>query len=255
MDIIYNYPLGIGFTVFVGFFTLLSLIGLYFFNIITMRYTDIYRDCFDVSTTIISIVAVFLGVSLSFLIITVWTSRAAASIHNKNEAEAAYSLYKLFGSINHTEAQHTVRQYVEDIINNEFPILQDGGTFIDNNELIRNIRELVYSIDTSTPRETLILDKIMLQFDKLMTSRVQRLSLATSSIENVLWILISIYVCLLIFMSWIINCKSSLHYIIVAIISIYVFSSIFVILILSNPYRGLQGLTSEPYQRIFDLMN
>lgn len=254
MDIIYNSPLWLTFTLYVIFFTSISVIGLYLFNLLTSKCTNIYRDCFDVSTTMISIVSVFLGVSVSFLIVNVWVTRSAAFANDKNEAEAAYSLYKLFGYYGSSEGQQSTKNYLENVVNVEFPALNNGSKVDERNNFTIELRDIIYSLEPTTVRQGILLERITTQYDKMISSRINRLNFSTSSIGIALWILIIIYAVSLIFLSWLINCLSVIHYVVVAILAICVSSSVFVILIMTNPYRGPIALTTEPYDVVLNII-
>lgn len=255
MDILYTYPTIIMLFFFMIIVTAFSIVGLYTFRKLAGSYsTD--EDCGQVASVFISTVSVFLGVSLSFLIVVVWNGYTDAKYNDQLEAEAAYTLHGLLSVLPDTEnTQQLIIDYLKYVVQIEFPKLENGENVDKNNPILQKLRSDIYNISPTTPQQSVLYNQIIETLNNMISYRISRLDESASSVNSILWWVAIIDSALLIFMSWTVYCISKFHYILVAIVSIYVASSIFAILILSNPYRGTEGLTSDPYQEALDIIS
>src|SRR5665647_1888701 len=103
-------------------------------------------------------VALPVGVTLSFIVASVWATYADAQLKEASEASQLFVLYKLIGKIHDTKkTQKEIKSYIEYVINVEFPLFADGhvekSTGFDR---LVKIGEDIYLIEPDGDRESAI---------------------------------------------------------------------------------------------------
>jgi hypothetical protein len=248
MSWFYQWPTGLSCFVFTTLIVVPSIIGLYIFkqtgfnNILCGGHNEIVG-------IFVGIISVFLGVIFSFIILTVWNNYITATLNAEKEAEALYLLYGILRSMPRTEIPRiTVVDYIKYIINEEYPAMKTGGFPEKGSQLIELLKLEIYSYRPENTHETILYSESIDWLNEAITLRIDRYHSAVQGVYMVIWWVSIIQSILLIVMSWFINCKGAVHYILVFIISIYVAVSMFLILILSYPFEGYASISPLPFE-------
>jgi hypothetical protein len=230
---------------------IISLLGLYLFKIV--------GSCIvcDEHNTVVSIfiatVSVFLGIILTFIIITVWGNFSEAQLNTHKEAQTIFLLYGAVEILPNTEeTQQLIIEYLQDIINVEFPAMKSGKPVSENTHLFQQLQMAIYGYNPNGDQQTTLYGESIDLLNEAISLRIDRLNSATAGIYNVIWWVTIIDSILLIIMSWFIRCTGLIHYIMVAIIAIYVATSLFLVFILSYPFEGYADITPEPFEEAFN---
>lgn len=243
------------FLIFLTIITVLSLLGLYFFkNVVGSQYYC--TDANNIVSIFVAIVSVFLGVLISFLIVTVWGEYSAAGLSDEREAQDLYLLYStVFTLPNSENILDLIIEYTEYLINVEFPAGNVGNAILDEGgEVLQNLQQALYNYVPRGTHQFVIYNKGLDILDRVIESRVNRLYDASGSISWIMWGVTIIDSILIIVMTWFLNCEGFFHYLLVLIIAIYVASGIFLIYVFSYPYTGYLALTPEPFQKALNNM-
>ena len=249
---LYSIPTVWAFVVFVTVIPIIAMFGLYLFkwsNLSSLK----CKNNNGLVGIFVGIVSVFLGVMLSFLVVTVWTNYSSAQLNDQREAGAIYILYQMIATMPGTEIiQALIIEYLEFIINVEFPALNEGEVTDEGLNLIKALQRALYDYTPVDQRQTVLYSKCVKLLNTLLTLRVDRLHDATTGVYDVVWWVSILDAVLLVAMTWFLNCDGVFHYLLVAIAAVYVAASMFIIVILAYPYLGYQGLNASPYQFALD---
>lgn len=248
----YDIPTTLSFIIFVGFITLFSLLGLYLFKILNIE----TLACSDYNTIIsifITIISLFVGILLSFLIVEVWDNFNIARLDAINEASTIFILYQTMSALPNTEnIQDIIVEYLEYVINIEYPALKDNNMSPEGNDLIIELQNLIYDYQPVGDKQLTLYNESIDLLNQVISYRLDRLDSATVGINDLVWWITISNSILLMVMIWFIVCHNLSHYMLTAVISFYISSSIFLVIILSHPFRGAAGIPPIPFEDALD---
>lgn len=244
----YEWPTPFSFILFVLLIVAAALIGLYLFQL-----TSLYKNSCGEHNTIIGIfagtVATFLGIILSFVIITVWDNYTQAELNAQKESQAIYLLYGVLQLLPGTEStQQLIVSYLENIINLEYPEMKKGSFPTGGVSYLNLLRQAVYGYVPQTDQQVVLYNEAIDWLNEVITLRIDRYNAAFRGVYPVVWWVSIIDSILIILISYFVNCPGIVHYILMFIIGIYVSTALFLVLILSSPFEGYLGITSLPFQ-------
>ena len=247
-----NISTGWLFLIFLLTVVALSMLGLYVVRLIDVTPVKC-KDHNAIISILMGIMAVFLGVMLSFLIVTAWSIYSRGQLDNQKEAEVLYILFEIVSTLPNTEdAQALIIAYLEYVINVEFPAISKGEVPPEGQMFIQDIQRALYEYEPQDPQQTILYQKSIQLEDVVVDLRINRIILATTGLNTIIWWVTVIDSILIIFMSWFLTCANIFHYLVVTVIAIYVGAGLFAILILSNPFRTTGGITAAPFEEVLE---
>lgn len=229
-----------------------TVIGLFMFRKINLeKYQCAEQN--RVTAIFIGIMASFLGITLSFLIVSSWMSYKTAIVNNKMEAENLFILYEILSTIPGMEdTQQLIIDYLKHIINIEFPSVNNGLDSDLGQLYLQTIQREIYNYKPETTQQATLYQQAISLTNVLIDNRINRIIVMTEGLNTLIWWVAIIDALLLIFMSWILTCKNYYHYLLVIILTIYVSTALFTIHVLSNPYTRSAGITSDAFIKALD---
>lgn len=244
---LYNLPTMLIFIIFIITIPVLALISFYIFqklNITVKTCSDNHNGMISIY---ISISTLFLAVMVSFLVITVWNNYALASLNSQKEAQTILLLYQNIYSLPDTEnIQLLIQKYLDYIINVEYPQLKNNDVNLFGAQILGELQATLYNYKPQDERQNTIYNNSVGLMNAILDLRVSRIH--NGSLNYVIWLVAIFDSILIVIMTWLLNCKEIIHYLLVAFISIFIAASLFLIFVLSYPFRGQIGLTSQPFQ-------
>ena len=247
MDWFYDIPTIFSFLFFVIFIVSVSLLGLFLVRLLPIK----DRETLDHNTFVgifVSVVSVFLGIILTFIIVGVLNNYNDAQLDSDNEAYTLYLLYQVEAELPGTEdTQQLIIDYLNYIINQEYPALNRGETPPRVTDLTDALRDAVYSYVPADAQQTVLYEQSILLLQEAGALRVKRLVEANNEPSDLLTLVTVIDSVLLIIMCWLLDAWAPLQYLAVAVVAIYVGSALFISIILSAPFRGAAGIGPDPF--------
>jgi hypothetical protein len=243
-------PTGWAFILFVVLVTVLSLLGLYLIKLLGIPNIS----CDDNNTVVnifLGVVAVFLSVLLSFLIVTVWDRYSQAELNANSEAQALFLLYETITILNlpGTDViQQQIITYLEYIINVEYPDLKNGVVPTEGTTLFIRLQQSIYNLDPQTNQHAVLYNEAIDWLNQAIQLRIDRINSATRGVYDVIWWVNVIDAVLIIILVWFVTCAGIYHYILTAFAAIYVGSALFLAIILTYPFMGYAALPSTPFE-------
>jgi len=246
----------INFIIIITIISIISILTLYLFKKLKIyRYLSVEHN--TIAGLLINVMALFLGVLLSFLIVTAWGLYTDADKDNQNEAEYLYILYEIVRVIPNTEEiQLLIIEYLEYIINVEFPELKRGNLPPEQGTIfLKNIQQKILNIFPNNVQESTLYSKAISTIDNIITLRVNRTVIATNGLNFIIWLITIVYALLLIFIILFIDLDNFFHYVLLIMVSIYITTGLYTTYLLATPFFGLLSLNSTAYQEALDNIN
>jgi len=246
-SVFYQWPTIWVFILFTLLITLASIIGLYLFNSFGLP-NAVCEDNNAVIGIFIAAISVFLGIILSFIIVTVWNNYTDAMLNADKEAETLYLLYVTVKNMPQTErTKQLIIDYIDFIIRIEYPELKQGKRPTDGDKLLTELEIAIYGYLPQSPREVTLYNESINLLNRAIELRTDRLNSAFVGIYPVIWWVAIIDSILIIIMAWFIKCSSVAQYILTGVVGIYVATALFLVIILSYPFEGYLGLGPDPF--------
>jgi Protein of unknown function (DUF4239) len=152
----------------------------------------------DVAGFIYAALGVIYAVLLALVVIAVWEEYRAARDTVEQEANAAADIFWLADQLpepRDTHIQELVRSYAEEVLNREWPLMEQGQTPLITQErgnpagwsLIDEIRQNIQGFEPRTKGEEQLYAEGLDQVDILADARRTRLVAAEEGVPGVLW--------------------------------------------------------------------
>ena len=152
----------------------------------------------DVAGFIYAALGVIYAVILALVVIAVWEEYRAASETVEQEANAAADIFWLANQLPEprgTHVQELVRSYAEEVINREWPLMEQGQTPLMTQEegtpagwtIIDDLRESLQNFEPRTKADEQLYAEGLDQIQRLGDARRMRLVAAEEGVPGVLW--------------------------------------------------------------------
>lgn len=244
----YDIPTLIVFLMFIVFIPIVSISGLHVFKNINMSIIRCPENNNAMIGVYVGISSIFLGVMISFLVVTVWNNYTTTQLNGQQEAQYLIILYQILNSLPNTEKLKIILvEYIEYVINIEYPELRKGNTILYGAQILSNLQTNLYNYTPNDSRESSLYSTAIDAVEKIINFRVNRIHNGTAGLNEVVWWVCILDSVVIIIVTWFLICDSIFHYFLVFIISIFISAGIFIISILSYPFRGYDGLTAQPF--------
>ena len=147
----------------------------------------------DVAGFIYAVVSIAYAVLLAFLVIAVWERYEAAretADHEGNELAEIYWLANQFPDSERRQVQETAQSYAQVVVDEEWPMLEDGKSSPQAWALMDQIRQSVQQFKPTTSGEQVLYAQGLSRVHDLSEARRLRLLDASAYIPAILWIIL-----------------------------------------------------------------
>lgn len=205
-------------------------------------------------STYLSIIGVPIGIILSFIIATTWASFVDAQVKQNEEALTLLLLYDTVNGMTLPEVPgilDQIKAYTDNIINVEFPMMQQGVSSRDGLVLLLAIGESITELNPVTSKDATLYGQALAGYSTLVADRSVRYNYVLNGLAPELWWVLILGVVLIIFLSFFMYCVSlTLQCIITCIAAVGLVALLFLAVALDFPYRGDFGLDSNSYRLV-----
>jgi hypothetical protein len=242
-NILYSLPNSL---LFVSIFLILSMVSA----------LCLYRENHSigyVGATIGVIYAVLAG----FIILYVMDNFQKASDITRAEAVSAAKIYRNSVRLPLQEQykiQMAVKQYVNTVINTEWPLFTRGKLSVAGEEILDKLTVDLSKYIPINEQDLLALRAIYTEIDDLYKDRDQRIALSNAALPAELWILLVISTILTLFVKSLTGMKFSLHIMLQIVVTLMLTAILFLIIVLDRPYRGHFSIDTQPFIKVLDDM-
>ena len=201
----------------------------------------------------LSLVGIPVGVTLAFVVTSVWTNYSTAQSQLNDEATEVLALYKLIGNYpvkrEVRRIQAEIVEYTEFIINQEFDLMSQGIQSAEAFNMLENIGQSIYSLNPSTPKQTSIYNQAIALYQRILALRISRMGYVSQGIPLELWWVLILGIAIVFFISFFICFECIwIHVIMTALATAAVVSLLFLIIAFDFPYKGDFALSSNGFQ-------
>lgn len=142
------------------------------------------------AVSLMQVVAAYIGILIAFAGVQVWQdfSNAQNAVHE--EAATAAQMYRdlaTYGPETIPVRQH-LRAYVDSIVNDEWPLLQNGQTSQKTEVRLFQLFEVIGAVHPKDDRDTTIYAETFQNLNELVKFRRDRMSHSNSGMPMILWI-------------------------------------------------------------------
>ena len=201
---------------------------------------------------IYSVLGVAYAVVLGFVLISVWERYEAASERADQEAAALVAVYFHANELpdsDRRQIQQLAKSYAQVVIDEEWPMMQDGQSSPHAWALMDQIRQSLQNAEHSTSDEQVIYDHGLTRAHELADARRLRLFEANTRIPTILWNILLAGGVITVCFTYLFGLTSTrVHTLMVMALTAVVTSILFTIYTLEHRYSGDTGLTPEAFE-------
>jgi Protein of unknown function (DUF4239) len=206
----------------------------------------------------LSTVAIFYGIMLGLIAVSVWENYNGATTAVALEAGSLSALYRDVSGYpepDRSALQAELRDYTRYEIEVAWPehrrgILSPGGM-----HRLWGFQTRLQAFEPQTKGQEVLHFETLRAFDDLVQKRSLRLDTLTSHLARPLWGFVFLGAVLSFVVSWFFQLKSfSMHVWMTAIFAALLGMEIHLLVIMNHPYRGSLGVSPEAFQVVYDML-
>lgn len=187
-------------------------------------------------------VGVLYAVLLAFVVIVVWEKFSDAEQKVDQEAGAIATLYRISAGLD-AKVQATLREkldsYAKTAVESDWPAMAEGRSSPAGKKALDDVYAVILKIGISDARDTALLTEALRQIDLVTQARRDRLIMATGIVPGILWIVLCGRAVLTIGFTLFFGTENiRVQMLMTGILSILVFSGLWVIVAIDHPFAG-----------------
>lgn len=213
-------------------------------------------DTNDAVNAYVAGVGVFYGLLLGLVAVATWQNYDAASSLISKEAAGIGILYRDVSSYPEPlkgELQRHLRNYVTDVIDNDWPAQQHGRVLTGGTHLLFEFQTRLMSFEPAPGGQTILHAETFRAFNNLVETRRIRLDAVMSGLPAVLWVVVLLGAVLSVFLTYFFHIEDQkLHLILTGTLGIFIGLMVFLTAAVDNPFRGQVSVSSDAYRLILE---
>ena len=210
----------------------------------------------DFTSAMLQAVMVFYGLAVALIAVSVWQSYSDAGKISSQEATAAATLYRdLSGYAEpaRSQLQKQLRDYVNQIIQQAWPIQQRGQIPTAGVEMMNRFQAMLMSVEPTTEGQKILHAETLSIYNQLIQARRLRLDAVQARLPGVLWFIIIVGALINLSLSFLFRIEDGwFQGIQVMFLAAFIGLVIFLIFAFDRPFRGELGLRPDSYQLVYD---
>lgn len=255
-DFVFDIPLLIAGPLLVVVIGSLAALGLRFARrrvLPRLRITE--ADGVFASTMLLSIM-VFYGLTVALIAISVWERYAEASRVVSQEASTLAVLYRdvsAYPEPVRPQLQDALRGYTEYVIREAWPEQQKGQVPRGGVVRMHDFERTLMGFEPSTEGQKILHAETLRDHSLMIEARRHRLDAVETALPGLMWAVTLLGAALGLIGSFFFRVEDPrLHTILVVLLATFTAIVIFVVLAFDRPFRGDMGISSEPYQLVYE---
>jgi Protein of unknown function (DUF4239) len=204
--------------------------------------------------TIYAALYVMFGVTVGFSLFLVWQQYDAAQKTAESEAADVRELYQLAGALPEPErgrVQDLAASYARVVVEEEWPLMREGGTSPRAQEIADELRESVQEFEPRTDTELALRDEGLAQLDDLDERRALRLLEVREGLPPIVWVVLVVGGVITVAFTYLFGMETPwLHMLAVAALAVIVSLIIYTIAVLDYPYNGDLRVGPDAFEQV-----
>lgn len=232
-----------GIVVIGGFVAITLILGNFIVRVAPARVREQHNE---LAGFILAVVGVIYAVLLAFVAVGVWERFNQAEERTYQEATNLTIVYRDAGSFpDGPGLRAALRDYVRDVIHDEWPEMQTGGRSVSARLLLESVDRDVRNLKASTPELVGIQDRMLAAMDGALEDRDARISENATGINGVMWVTLIIGAFVTVGFTFLFGFSHTImQQLMIGSLSVLIGLMLFLIVALDFPFRG--GLTVTP---------
>ena len=256
MDFLFALPLLIAGPVIVGLLCLYAVSGLWVVRRWVLPRLRIQVVDAEFSSAMLQAVMVFYGLAMALISVNVWQTYSDVSKIVSQEATAVAGLYRDVSSYPdpiRAQLQQGLRDYVDDVIHQAWPLQQQGKVPTGGVELMNRFQTRLTGFEPATEGQKILHAETLGAYNRMIQARRLRLDAVGTRLPGMLWFIIILGAVISLSSCFFFKIEDARVQVIqLLLLATFIGLVIFMIFALDRPFSGDLGLKPEPYQLIHD---
>jgi protein-S-isoprenylcysteine O-methyltransferase Ste14 len=208
----------------------------------------------DVAGFIYAVLGVAYAVLLAFVVIAVWQDYKTAQTTAESEANELAGVYFLASQLpepQRTRLQDLARRYARVVVEEEWPMMEQGQTSPRADSLLRQLRLELLQFDPRTRGEQVLYERGLTNLHDAIDARRSRLLEVREGIPNLLWVVLVLGGVITVSFTYLFGLKSNLaHALMVAALTLVICAILFTIGEFNNPFSGVVEIRPDAFKEM-----
>jgi len=209
-----------------------------------------------ISGLIAAVVGIF-AIAAGLTAVAGWGNNVDAATRVGREAAAITVLYHALGGYPEplqTESKQWLTQYVHNVIDKEWPILQEGKVIGGGVDVLDSLQRKLHVFEPGTEGQKIIHAEALASFGRLLDVRRSRVQSAEeSSLPRALWVVVILLGAIAIAGCFLLHIEDFwMHTVITMLVAAPIALVLFFIAVTDRPFQGGITVSTQPYQAVLD---
>jgi fumarate reductase subunit D len=208
----------------------------------------------DVTGFIYAVLGVAYAVLLAFVVIAVWQDYKMAQTNVESEAHDLAGVYFLASRLpepERTRLQDLARTYARVVVEEEWPMMEQGQTSSRANSLARQLRLELLQFDPRTEGEQVLYERGLTQLHDALDARRSRLLEVREGVPNLLWVVLVVGAVITVLFTYLFGLQSNLaHALMVAALTLVICGILFTIGEFDNQFSGIVEIQPDAFREV-----
>jgi protein-S-isoprenylcysteine O-methyltransferase Ste14 len=208
----------------------------------------------NVAGFIYAVLGVAYAVVLAFMLIAVWEDYKTAQINVESEAHELAGVYFLASQLpepQRTHVQDLARSYARVVVEQEWPMMEQGQTNPRADSLLRQLRLELLEFDPSTQGEQVLYEQGLTDLHNAIDARRSRLLEVREGIPSLLWVVLVVGGVITVSFTYLFGLKSNVaHALMVAALTLLICGVLFTIGEFNYPFSGPVEIQPEAFREV-----
>jgi hypothetical protein len=205
---------------------------------------------------IAAIVGIF-AIAAGLTAVAGWGNTVDAATRVGREASAITVLYHALGAYPEplqSDAKKQLKQYINNVIDKEWPILHRGGELGGGVDVLANLQRDLFTFEPTTEGQKITHAEALTSFNRLLEMRRSRVQSADdSSLPAALWIVVILLGAIAIAGCFLLHMESFwMHTVVTMLVAAPIALVLFFIAVTDRPYRGGITVSAAPYRAVIE---
>lgn len=236
----------------------LSLAGLFVTYRLVHKRSPAWNTLIDneVVGSFLSQILTLYGITLGLIAVATWESAAQVSGYASQEAAVITTLYRDFNGYpppERDDLRTRLRDYTRLIIEQEWPAQQRGQIVDDGTKLITDLQNQLMAFEPKTEGQKIVHSEAFAAFNRMVSSRRQRVEAVSVGIPGVLWAVVLIGAAISIMCSYFFQIQDiKVHAIMTSGLAATIGLLVFLIASMDHPYLGEVSVPADAYKLLLE---
>jgi protein-S-isoprenylcysteine O-methyltransferase Ste14 len=208
----------------------------------------------NVAGFIYAVLGVAYAVLLAFVVIAVWQDYNTAQTNVESEANELAGVYFLASQLpepQRTNVQDLARMYARVVVEEEWPMMEQGQTSPHADSLLRQLRLKLLQFDPRTRGEQVLYERGLTDLHDAIDARRSRLLEVREGIPDLLWVVLLVGGVITVSFTYLFGLKSNrTHALMVAALTLLICAILFTIAEFNNPFSGPVEIQPEAFREV-----